>query len=398
MSQPEDRPRRVVSEKKRAANRANARKSTGPRTARGKLRVSLNALTHGLTAATAVLPFENRDHFEKFAAALRADLEPKGFLQALMVERLIELAWKLRRAAKAQLLHAGKRLGEQVHTLDLARKAGAWTGPDLDITGTDVLLDSAEGEEKEAAAYLRLDLYADRCQRAFQLGLSALRREQRRREERVGPDVEEELDHAREQVEVELGLDREENAYFMRKATGGNGDDGEPEDLTQYIAMPTAQAMREVAGLDENGNWKNKATAGGNGAQPRGSENGNGSAGKVDREETPVQPPPGYDAGGDAGAVEPEDRSTPGGSVPADDAAGRRPAGVGGGGGDAGAAHRPAHDGPGPAAVPDVGVPKPADVDVDCAVIGLRGWRPGNAPGGIFRSPAPPAPGPVPGT
>jgi hypothetical protein len=38
----------AVSERKRAANRANARKSTGPRTTAGKMRVACNALRHGL--------------------------------------------------------------------------------------------------------------------------------------------------------------------------------------------------------------------------------------------------------------------------------------------------------------------------------------------------------------
>src|SRR3954466_4382379 len=83
-------------------DKANAKKSTGPRTPEGKARVSLNALTHGLTASTAVLPFENRDHFEKFAAALRAELRPAGFLQTLLCERVIDAAWKLRRASRAQ--------------------------------------------------------------------------------------------------------------------------------------------------------------------------------------------------------------------------------------------------------------------------------------------------------
>ncbi len=42
-------PAGAVSERKRAANRANARKSTGPRTAAGKARVARNALRHGLS-------------------------------------------------------------------------------------------------------------------------------------------------------------------------------------------------------------------------------------------------------------------------------------------------------------------------------------------------------------
>jgi hypothetical protein len=39
------------------ANRRNATKSTGPKTAAGKARVSLNALKHGLSAQTMVLPW-----------------------------------------------------------------------------------------------------------------------------------------------------------------------------------------------------------------------------------------------------------------------------------------------------------------------------------------------------
>ena len=38
----------MASERQRAANRANARKSTGPRSTSGKKRASRNALTHGL--------------------------------------------------------------------------------------------------------------------------------------------------------------------------------------------------------------------------------------------------------------------------------------------------------------------------------------------------------------
>ncbi len=41
----------MVSEKQLAANRRNAQKSTGPRTAEGKTRVSMNAMKHGLSAA-----------------------------------------------------------------------------------------------------------------------------------------------------------------------------------------------------------------------------------------------------------------------------------------------------------------------------------------------------------
>jgi hypothetical protein len=40
----------MISERKLAANRRNAKKSCGPRTAAGKHKVSRNALRHGLAA------------------------------------------------------------------------------------------------------------------------------------------------------------------------------------------------------------------------------------------------------------------------------------------------------------------------------------------------------------
>jgi hypothetical protein len=44
-------------------NRRNAARSTGPRTPEGKSRSRLNALKHGLTARTLVLPGEDPEAF-----------------------------------------------------------------------------------------------------------------------------------------------------------------------------------------------------------------------------------------------------------------------------------------------------------------------------------------------
>src|SRR5688572_19028018 len=60
-STPQDASNPTMSSRKRiAANRRNARKSTGPRTEEGKARSSRNATTHGLTAqvATSFAPIQ----------------------------------------------------------------------------------------------------------------------------------------------------------------------------------------------------------------------------------------------------------------------------------------------------------------------------------------------------
>ena len=61
---------------KAAANRKNAQRSTGPRTARGKARVAQNAIIHGLLSEKALLPDEDPQALEALAEAVRAAWKP----------------------------------------------------------------------------------------------------------------------------------------------------------------------------------------------------------------------------------------------------------------------------------------------------------------------------------
>jgi hypothetical protein len=82
------------------ANRANAQKSTGPRTPEGKATVAQNALKHGLLAKEAVVVGEDLDDFELYRAQLRAELAPVGLAESLLVERIAGLFWRLQRAER----------------------------------------------------------------------------------------------------------------------------------------------------------------------------------------------------------------------------------------------------------------------------------------------------------
>ena len=89
----------MCSEKKLIANRLNALKSTGPRTAGGQLAASQNATRHGLRGAAAVvLEEEDPQPFEELRAELERDLGPCGAMQRLLFERILTCAWRLRRA------------------------------------------------------------------------------------------------------------------------------------------------------------------------------------------------------------------------------------------------------------------------------------------------------------
>src|SRR5579884_2276255 len=64
-----------------AANRRNAQKSCGPKTAAGKSRSSRNALRHGVTAKRDVLPDEDRAEHDRFCAGIVAGLAAEGPLE-----------------------------------------------------------------------------------------------------------------------------------------------------------------------------------------------------------------------------------------------------------------------------------------------------------------------------
>ena len=90
----------MTTEAQTEANRANAQKSTGPRTPEGKEKASQNALKHGLLAKEAVVVGEDLDDFELYREQLRAELAPVGLAESLLVERIVGLFWRLQRAER----------------------------------------------------------------------------------------------------------------------------------------------------------------------------------------------------------------------------------------------------------------------------------------------------------
>jgi hypothetical protein len=79
------------------ANRANARHSTGPRTEPGKQRSSLNALRHGLTAHTALLPTEDADAYQRHIQQFLDEYAPATPTETQLVHEIANTAWRLNR-------------------------------------------------------------------------------------------------------------------------------------------------------------------------------------------------------------------------------------------------------------------------------------------------------------
>ena len=94
----------MTTPRKAAANRANARKSTGPKTPAGKALAARNATRHGILQRT-VVATQNEDagELDALRESFAGELAPVGPLEAALVGRIIDSLWRLRRVQTADV-------------------------------------------------------------------------------------------------------------------------------------------------------------------------------------------------------------------------------------------------------------------------------------------------------
>lgn len=141
-----------------AANQANARHSTGPRTTEGKQASARNATAHGICSREFVILPGEQEHFDELMAALEADLAPAGAFEQELFRQAAHAAWTLRRIRLAEV--------------------------DLLVCQDDFSFDPLLVDANEAKLK-RLDIYARRADRAFQRAVHELRATQTERQYRT---------------------------------------------------------------------------------------------------------------------------------------------------------------------------------------------------------------------
>jgi hypothetical protein len=90
--------RKAVSEKRLQANRANSKRSTGPKTLAGKAAVRGNALKHGMRSeALNFRASESMEDFDEMLLELLATGELHTIEEQSLLEKLARIWWKMRR-------------------------------------------------------------------------------------------------------------------------------------------------------------------------------------------------------------------------------------------------------------------------------------------------------------
>lgn len=92
----------MASEKQIRANKLNSNKSKGPKSDKGKAISAKNAIKHGLFSVDTLLPWEKATDLENLRMCLDEALLPEGQLEELLLDKIVSLAWRLRRVGRIE--------------------------------------------------------------------------------------------------------------------------------------------------------------------------------------------------------------------------------------------------------------------------------------------------------
>lgn len=84
------------------ANKANTKKSAGPKTGSGKAIVSKNATRHAILSERMIVDGEDPDELEQLRHELGAALAPVGIVEHTLLERICVSIWRQRRLVRAE--------------------------------------------------------------------------------------------------------------------------------------------------------------------------------------------------------------------------------------------------------------------------------------------------------
>jgi cell division protein FtsB len=170
----------LPSERRLAANRANALLSTGPATPEGKAKSSLNAVKTGLTGRTVLLPNEDAAAYETHIERFQKEFQPVGDRETQLVQSLADTQWRLDRIP-----------GLEFGLFALGRKRYADLFEEEEDAQVRAALLDAHILMTEARHFKNLHLQESRLRRQYQQDAQELRELQESRKEEEQEEAEE---------------------------------------------------------------------------------------------------------------------------------------------------------------------------------------------------------------
>ena len=168
-----------MSKNRTRINRSNAKNSTGPKTAEGKRKSSMNALRHGLTSQVVVMPTEDLIAYMDHSDTFHAEYSPVGPTETHLTQTLADCAWRLNRA---------RALENNLLTIGLQRREDRQNENNYHEINT--ALATAEGIEARTRQLAMLSLHDARLTRQFDKTLTLLKSLQAERQAKLQVDLE----------------------------------------------------------------------------------------------------------------------------------------------------------------------------------------------------------------
>ena len=159
----------MATDKQSAANRRNAQKATGPKSAEGKFKSSLNALRLGLYSQTFIIKTEDEQVFQNFSAGFIDEFKPQTPSELELLEQLISIAWRRHRLAGL----INQRVNNAINTV-FAQCAHTPPDPATPLDPIHITLLAYERLEDEKPSFARQEAQETRLCSLFQRTLARL--------------------------------------------------------------------------------------------------------------------------------------------------------------------------------------------------------------------------------
>ncbi len=198
----------------------NPNQSTGPRSEQGKTRSALNALRHGLTGRTIVMPYEDMDQYHIFCKRLFQTLAPETPLEEQYAQTFCDTQWRLNRA---------RSLEDAMLSLGHSEEAGEIETEHVQVHA---VLTAARVFRDDNKSFLNLSLYEQRLQRTLEKSLRELKALQAERK-------------AQRQAELDAAV-AERNLLKMKVKHGNHHLQTETEPITRQFVFSTAEIEAEA--------------------------------------------------------------------------------------------------------------------------------------------------------
>jgi hypothetical protein len=189
-----------------AANRLNALLSPGPTSPQGRVRSSINALRHGLTARVVVLPTEDMNAYKAFSKEIADSLDAQTPVERQFAQTVADNQWRINRIRSIEDGMLGMGHWEAAGNID------------TDHVEIHAVMTASRAFRDNSQAFVNLSIYEQRLHRSMKESLRQLKELQAERRENRQTEMDDAIRLSKAQEMKGLPFDPTENGFVYASA------------------------------------------------------------------------------------------------------------------------------------------------------------------------------------